>query len=369
MTEKQLREIIEKISPVDTDAIRRAAERQAMLAKPPGSLGILEDISVKLAGITAKVHNEITKTRLVVFAADNGVVEEGVSSAPQSVTLAQTINLTRGITGASSLAAHTGTEVQVVDVGVCSPVPCPAVFSRKVACGTANIAHGPAMTREQALQAMFVGIEFAEKSAADRVSLTGCGEMGIGNTTTSAAVLCSLLRKTPGEIAGKGGGITPAAYQKKLAVIQHAIIQNQPNPEDVIDVLAKVGGFDLCAMTGFFLGCAKNRLPAVVDGFISITAALCAVRLNSLVKDYIFLSHMSYEKGYLCAAEELGLTPFLNLGMRLGEGSGCPLAFQIISSACAVMNHMATFTEAEINDDYLAEIRSESCFTVEDSTC
>ena len=367
--EKKLHQLISEITPANAEAIRSAEERQAALAKPPGSLGLLEDISIRLAGITGKLHNHIQKTRLVVFSADNGVAEEGVSSAPQSVTLAQTINLTKGITGASSLCAHTGTEVEVVDVGVKTDVPCSAVFCRKLAYGTANIAKGPAMTREHAVKAMLVGFEFAEKAAKENVDLAGCGEMGIGNTTTSAAILCTLLGKPARSIAGKGGGITAEAYEKKVSVIDRAISVNTPDPADVIDVLAKIGGYDLCAMTGFFLGCAKHRIPAVVDGIISITAALCAVRLNKNVLDYIFLSHASYEKGYDAAAKELGLQPFLTLGMRLGEGSGCPLAFQIISSACAVMNNMATFAEAEINDNYLEEIRTGDCFTVEDPTC
>lgn len=367
--ENKLHQLISQITPADHSAMNLAEERQASLAKPPGSLGQLEEISIRLAGITGKVCNHIHKTRLVVFSADNGVAEEGVSSAPQSVTLAQTVNLTRGITGASSLAAHTGTEVEVVDVGVKTKVPCSAVFDRKLAYGTANIAKGPAMPREHAVKAMLVGFEFADKAAKEQIDLAGCGEMGIGNTTTSAAILCTLLGKTASEIAGKGGGITPSAYQKKLSVIDGALALNQPDRDDIIDVLSKVGGYDLCAMTGFFLGCAKNRIPAVVDGIISITAALCAVRMNPNARDYLFLSHASFEKGYAQAAKELQLTPFLDLGMRLGEGSGCPLAFQVIASACAVMNNMATFAEAEINDDYLEEIREGDCFSVEEKQC
>lgn len=367
--EKKLQQIIAAITPVDDHAIALAQARQDALVKPPGSLGMLEDISVKLAGITGKVHNHVEKTRLVVFAADNGVVEEGISSAPQIVTLAQTINLTRGITGASALAAHTGTEMVVVDVGVNAEVHCPAVHSRKIAYGTKNLAKGPAMTREDAVKALLIGAEYADQAAQDGMDLVGCGEMGIGNTTTSAAILCTLLHKPAREIAGKGGGIPPQAYEKKISVIDGSIARNAPDPDDAIDTLSKVGGYDLCAMAGFFLGCAKNKLPAVVDGIISITAALAAVRLNPLVRDYLFLSHQSFEKGYQLAARELNLSPFLNLGMRLGEGSGCPLAFRIIDSACAVMNHMVTFEEAEINDDYLKEIRTEDCFTVEERKC
>jgi len=362
--EKLLKSILDQIMPADAEAVRRAEERQAVLAKPPGSLGKLEEISVKMAGITGNVINEPKKMRLVVFAADNGVVEEGVSSAPQSVTLSQTINLTRGITGASALAAHVGAEVEVVDVGVMTDVGCAAVCDRKVAYGTENICKGAAMTRDQALQAMLTGVEFADKAKKDGIELAGCGEMGIGNTTTSAAVLCVLTEKSAAEIAGKGGGITQEAYRRKLEVIDHAIALNKPKRKDVLDVLSKVGGFDLCAMTGFFLGCAKNRIPVVVDGIISIAAALAAVRMQENIRDYLFLSHKSFEKGYCTAAQELGMEAYLDMDMRLGEGSGCPIMFQVIAAACAVMKNMATFEQAAINDDYLEEIREGDCFTV-----
>ena len=188
--------------------------------------------------------------------------------------------------------------------------------------------------------------------------------MGIGNTTTTAAVLCVLTGKSAAEIAGKGGGITQEAYLKKIAVIDDAIALNAPDPKNVVEILAKVGGFDLCAMTGFFLGCAKNRIPVVVDGIISIVAALAAMRMQENVKDFLFLSHRSFEKGYDTAARELGLKEYLDMDMRLGEGSGCPLMFQVISAACAVMKNMATFAQAAINDDYLEEIRVGDCFTV-----
>ncbi|MBR4078580.1 MAG: nicotinate-nucleotide--dimethylbenzimidazole phosphoribosyltransferase, partial [Christensenellaceae bacterium] len=265
---------------------------------------------------------------------------------------------------ASALAAHVGSEVEVVDVGVLTDVGCAAVFNRKVAYGTNNIRRGAAMTRDQALCAMLTGVEFADKAAEDGVDIAGCGGMGIGNTTTTAAVLCVLTGKSAAEIAGKGGGITQEAYLKKIAVIDDAIALNAPDPKNVVEILAKVGGFDLCAMTGFFLGCAKNRIPVVVDGIISIVAALAAMRMQENVKDFLFLSHRSFEKGYDTAARELGLKEYLDMDMRLGEGSGCPLMFQVISAACAVMKNMATFAQAAINDDYLEEIRVGDCFTV-----
>ncbi|NLT38933.1 MAG: nicotinate-nucleotide--dimethylbenzimidazole phosphoribosyltransferase [Clostridiales bacterium] len=361
--EDKLRNIIASIGPLDADAVEKAARRQDSLAKPPGSLGKLESLSIQIAGITGRVCNKIEKRRVIVLAADNGVYEEGVSSSPQSVTLAQTINLTRGLTGCAVLARHFGSELQVVDVGVNAEVRCEAVLDRKIAFGTKNLYKESAMTREQALKAILTGVELARQAKADGVSIVGVGEMGICNTTTSSAVLASLLRLPALAVTGRGGGITDSMFEKKKTVIDGAIASLRPDPEDPVDVLSKVGGFDLCAMCGVFLGCAEQRIPAVVDGLISITAALCAVRLCGNVKGYLILSHESFEKGYAVAAGELGLSSLFLLDMRLGEGSGCPLAFEVAAAACTVMRDMATFAEAEINDDYLEEIRGKDCFT------
>ena len=337
-----------------------AEAHQARLAKPPGSLGRLEELSVQLAGITGKVHSELPRKQLLVFAADNGVVIEGVSSAPQSVTMQQTINLTRGKTGAAVLAKRFGCGLTVCDVGVNADICESAVLNRKIAYGTQNICAGPAMTREQALQAILTGAAVAENVDADAV---GIGEMGIGNTTTSSAVLAVLLGADVDKVTGRGGGITEESFRKKKAVIRTAVAVNRPNRNDVIDVLAKVGGFDLAAMCGAFLGAAAARRPAVIDGFISAVAAMCTVRLCPLVRGYLIPSHASFEIGYRLAMEELALRPLFDLGMRLGEGSGCPLAFQVLDAACAVMNDMASFDEAGINDDYLDEIRQGDQFT------
>jgi len=234
-------------------------------------------------------------------------------------------------------------------------------MNRKIAYGTRNIAQGPAMTREQALCALETGIEAACLSDAD---IFGIGEMGIGNTTTSSAVLAVLLGVDAEAVTGRGGGITDDSLRKKKAVIRHAIELNQPDANDVVDVLTKVGGFDIAAMCGAFLGAAATRRPVVIDGFISAVAALCASRLCPEAKGYFIPSHASYEIGYRLAMEAMGLAPLLLLGMRLGEGSGCPLAFQIVDAACAVISTMATFDEAGINDDYLDDIRATDSFTV-----
>ena len=358
----ELCEWIGKIGLPDREAMDKALARQAELAKPPGSLGRLEALSVQLAGITGRVHNSVKKQHLLVFAADNGVVEEGVASAPQSVTLQQTVNLTRAKTGASALCRHFGCGITVCDVGVNARIPEPAVLDRKIAFGTGNIVKGPAMTREQAVRAILTGIELAAQTDAE---VLGIGEMGIGNTTTSSAVLCALLEADVEAVTGRGGGITDESFAKKKWVIRAALERNRPDKNDVVDVLAKVGGFDIAAMCGAFLGCAASRRPVVIDGFISAVAALCACRLCPHVVHYLIPSHASFEIGYKLAMDAMGLEPMLLLGMRLGEGSGCPLAFQVLDAACAVINGMATFSQAGIDDSYLEDIREGDKFTVE----
>lgn len=358
--QKELDALVRAVAPLDRSAMTAAEEYQARLAKPPGSLGRLEEISIQLAGITGRVHNALNKKQLLVFAADNGVVAEGVSSAPQSVTKQQTINLMRGKTGAAVLAKHFGCGLTVCDVGMNADIYESTVLNRKIAYGTQNICTGPAMTREQTLQAILTGAEIARTVDADVI---GVGEMGIGNTTTSSAVLAVLLGADVEAVTGRGGGITEESFRKKKAVIRTAIEVNRPDRDDVVGVLSKVGGFDLAAMCGAFLGAAAARRPAVIDGLISAAAALCAVRLSPNVRGYLVPSHASFEIGYRLAMEAMDLRPLFDLGMRLGEGSGCPLAFQVLDAACAVINDMATFDEAGINDDYLDEIRRGDQFT------
>ncbi len=358
----ELNTLIQSIQALDAGAMDAARQRQAQLAKPPGSLGRLEDLSIQLAGITGTIHNQIQKKHLLVFAGDNGVVEEDVSSAPQSVTLMQTVNLTRAKTGASVLAKYFGCGITVCDVGVNADIREPAVLNRKIAYGTQNFTKGPAMTREQALTAIRIGAELAQSTQAD---VLGVGEMGIGNTTTSSAVLSVLLGVDVETVTGRGGGITDQSFVNKKNAIRKGIALNQPDAKDVVDVLAKVGGFDIAAMCGAFLGAAASHRPVVIDGFISAVAALCAVRLCPLVQGYLVPSHASYEIGYKLAMDAMNLQPLFLLGMRLGEGSGCPLAFQVLEAACAILNHMATFDQAGIDDGYLDEIRQGDKFTVE----
>lgn len=352
-----LAETIVSVSPLNAAAMSEAASYQDTLAMPPESMGKLLAIGQRLSGITGKLHNSLPKKRIVVLCADNGIAEEGVSSAPQSVTLAQAVNMTKGLTGMSALAKHFGNEVQVVDVGIKYDYDCPQIINKKVRAGTNSFLHGAAMSRSEALRAIEIGIELAQNAKSDGVSVLGVGEMGIGNTTTSTAVLSVLTGLSPEKITGRGGCITDEMLTHKKEVIKKGIDLNKPKKNDAIDVLQKVGGLDLASMCGVFLGAASCKIPVVIDGYISIVAALCASRLCPLASGYFFPSHLSEEAGYKFAMTELSLVPYLNLRMRLGEGSGCPLAFEIMDAACVIMNEMATFQQAKINDDYLDEVR------------
>ena len=354
---KELNSIINAIEGVNKEIIIEADKRMTSLAKPLKSLGKLEEMAIKLSGITGKVKNNINKRMVIIMSSDNGVVEEGVASAPQSVTLAQTINFTKGLTGVAVLAKANNTELMVVDVGVNCDFNHPNVINKKIRKSTWNMAKGPAMSYEEAVRAMLIGIECVKNAKDSGYEILGVGEMGIGNTSTSSAVLSALTDIKVEDLVGRGGGITDEMFEWKKEVVRKALEINKPIKEDPIDVVSKVGGFDIAAMVGVFLGAAYFKIPVVIDGFISVVAALIAFRLNPKTRDYMFTSHSSRELGFNVAMEELSLSPILNLDMALGEGSGCPLAFSIIDSACAIMNNMATFKEAEINDSYLDELK------------
>ena len=383
MNRTELDEVIKSIKPADRQAIIQAKARQAQLAKPPGSLGGLEEMSVRIAGMTGQVINRIGKGCVAVFCADNGVAAEGVASAPQSVTRAQTINFTRRLTGVGALAKSYDSELLIVDMGVKERIPAELydsvplrdtskIVDRRIRPQgeTDNIAAGPAMTQEEALQAIAAGIEMAEAVHRAGFSILGVGEMGIGNTTTSAALLSAVTGLDADETVGRGGGVNDEGFARKKEIVEEAsaefrekggILKSpaESQPEEMLAALSRMGGFDICAMTGAYLGAAACRMPVVIDGYISAAAALTASVLAPAAADYMIASHESYEKGYMLAMNVMGLKPFLSLDMRLGEGSGCPIAFSVIRGACDVMADMATFEEAAINDDYLEEIRSE----------
>ncbi len=372
------------IKPADRQAVLGAKARQASLAKPPGSLGGLEEMSVRIAGMTGSVINRIGKGCVAVFCADNGVVREGVASAPQSVTRAQTINFTRRLTGVGALAKSYDSELLIVDVGVKDEIPeelytdVPLEDTHKIvnrrlrdSGQTDSIADGPAMTEEEALRAIETGIEMADAVSKAGFSIMGAGEMGIGNTTTSAALLSAITGRPAEETVGRGGGVNDEGFAIKKKIVNNASMKyrvdggilagtEELRASRMVDALALMGGFDICAMTGAYLGAALNRMPIVIDGYISAVAALAAYVIAPASADYMIASHKSFEKGYNLVVDTLGLAPFLSLVMWLGEGSGCPVAFSIIRGACDVMADMATFDEADINDDYLEEIRSET---------
>ncbi len=345
------------IRPAYEESKKEAAERLDKLVKPIGSLGKLEDIAVKISGITGKQKNSFEKKVTIIMASDNGVVEEGVSAAPQAVTALMTINFLKGITGVCVLSKHAGADIRVVDIGVASDLEYPGLINRKIRKGTSNMAKGPAMSREEAISAIETGIEMVSQLVKEGYSLFGTGEMGIGNTSTASAVAMAFIGCSSEETVGKGVGLTEEGYANKKSVIERAISINKPDSNDPIDVLSKVGGFDIAGMTGCFLGAAYYRVPIVIDGFISAAAALAAYRINPLVRDYIIPSHLSEEPGYSLVINEIGLKPLLDLNMRLGEGSGCPLAFNIIEAAETIISDMATFEEATIRDDFLIDIR------------
>ena len=348
---------LNEIEPINEDSVIKAWKRIDNLTKPIGSLGSLEEIAAKIAGITGSINYIISKKNIIIMCADNGVVEEGVSNCPQSFTATVTNNFTKGITGVCVLSKFSGSDITVVDVGVNADFKNNKIINRKIAYGTNNMVNGPAMTREQAIQAIEVGIEIVAKLKTDGYDLLGTGEMGIGNTTTSAAIISVLSEIDSDIIVGKGSGLTEKQLDNKRAVVRKAIEVNLPDKNDVIDVLSKVGGFDIAALCGCFLGAAKYKIPIVIDGIISSAAALCAYKLSSLCRDYMFPSHLSSEPGAKYVMNEIGLEPILNLKMRLGEGSGCPMTFHIIEGSLYAMNNMATFEEADLTKDYFVDIR------------
>lgn len=360
--ELELKEKIAEIENVYSDKRIETSEYIDSLIKPPKSLGKLEKIAISLAGITGKIKNRLEKKRIIVLCADNGVTCEGVSSAPVSVTASQAVNMTKGITGMSSMARHFGIETEIVDVGISTDYDCRQILDRKIRKGTGNIAIEPALEREEVVRAILVGMECADRASMDKVDVLGVGEMGIGNTTTSAAVLAAISGAMAEDVVGRGGGLTDEAFNNKISVVERAVsrfLSSGSDKEDIINILSELGGLDIAAMCGVFLGAAKNRIPVIIDGYISVVAALCACKLNKKVSGYLFPSHESKEKGYRIAISMLDLKPWFNLDMGLGEGSGCVIAFQIMEAACAFVCNMATFEGGGICDDYLEDIRKQ----------
>ncbi len=340
---------ISEIGPLDHDAMEQAAARQDQLTKPPGSLGKLEEISVKLAGITGKQIFTVSGKHIFTMAADHGVAKSGVSPYPQEVTAQMVLNFLNGGAAINVLARHGGIDLIVVDMGVAADLPAsPGVVDRKIAYGTANISEGPAMTEEQAWTCLYEGIRLVE-SLPDGFRLVGIGDMGIGNTTPSSAIVSVVTGRSPDEVTGPGTGLDHDGVRRKAQIIEKAIIINNPEKENGIDILAKIGGFEIGGLAGVIIGCARRRFPILVDGFITTASALVAVSVAPDVKPFLFASHRSAEPGHRIALEYLGLEPILQLDMRLGEGTGAALAMPIVEASAKILSEMKTFEEAGVS--------------------
>lgn len=336
------------IYPLDVKSIDAAQKRLDCLTKPLGSLGRLEDIVKQLSGIQCTPQPDISSKATVIMCADNGITDEGVSSCPKDVTASVTYNFTRGITGINVFSKLTSARIVIVDIGVDADLPYDIILNKKIRYGTWNMAKGPAMTRDEALKGINTGIEIVRDLKVQGVNLLGTGEMGIGNTSTSSAVASVLTGMPIEKMVGTGSGLTHSAFQHKLEVIRKCIEINKLSADDPIDVLSKVGGFDIAGLTGCFIGAAIYRVPIMIDGFISAAAALTAVKIHSGVRDYIFPSHGSAEPGTEAIMAALQMEPLLNLNMRLGEGTGAALGFQVMDAAIAAYTQMGTFDDAEI---------------------
>lgn len=353
----ELEEIIDGISGADTNALDEAQKHMDSLIKPLGSLGRLEKIAIKLAGITGKVKNVLDKKCSIVMVADNGICDEGVSCSPQDITLMQAVNMTKGICGMGVLSKHENASIKVVDVGIMQDYDCPKIYNRKIKYGADNFAKGPAMTYEEAVRAIMVGVEMVKMAKDEGVQLLGTGEMGIGNTSSTSAVFMAITDTSAEKAVGKGGGLTEEALEHKKKVLTDAIKLNNPDAKNPIDVIAKVGGLDIAGLVGCYLGAAYYRMPIVVDGVISALAAFVAIKIKSEVQDFLFVSHKSAEPVYDLLFEDIDLKPMLELDMRLGEGTGAVLAFNIISAAAAIMREMATFEDMNRDETYRVDIR------------
>jgi nicotinate-nucleotide--dimethylbenzimidazole phosphoribosyltransferase len=341
-----------RVPMIDRASRRKAAERVDDLLMPKRALGTLLELGEKVAGITGYDGMDLSRKMIVVMAGDHGVTEEGVSAYPPEVTGQMVRGFAAGMAGINVLSRHAGIEVTVVDMGCRADfadlVKEGKVVDAKVAPGTANMRKGPAMTRTQALQSMERGMEIAKKLAAGGVRMIGTGDMGIGNTTPSTAIAVLVTGGTAVELSGKGTGLDDAGQARKAGVIADAIDRTRPDPRDPIDILAKVGGFEIGGIAGLVIGAAQSRIPVVIDGLISTAGAIIAWMMAPHLSDYMFAAHRSVEHAQSAMLVRMGLKPILDLGMRLGEGTGCALAMPIIEAGAKVIRQMATFAEAGV---------------------
>ncbi len=346
-----LKQTIDYIPPLDGAAMESARARQARLTKPEGSLGRLEALSIQLAGITANARPQVKQPAIIVMAADHGVTRQGTSAYPSSVTPQMVVNFLHGGAAINVLARHAGASVTVVDMGVAADLaPHPQLCDEKIAWGTADLSVGPAMTPAQAERAVLAGIRIATREISRGADLLGTGDMGIGNTTSSSAIVAAVTRQPVARVTGRGTGLDDAGVARKVATIERALAVNAPNPSDGLDLLSKVGGFEIGGLAGVMIGAAARRTPVVIDGFISGAAALIACLLAPAAQPYLIAAHRSVEIGHRVMLEHLRLDPLFDLNLRLGEGTGAALGFSFCIAACRVLNEMATFDEAGVSE-------------------
>lgn len=341
-------EAVKSVEAVDEAAMKQARGRWDQVAKPLNSLGVLEENIVRIAGATGSSQISIGKKAIVVMCADNGIVEEGVTQTGQEVTAIVAGNMAKGCSCVCIMAKQAGADVIPVDVGMANREEIPGVMTRKTAYGTGNFLKGPAMSRSQAVKAIETGIEMACELKKKGYGLAGSGEMGIGNTTTSSAVLSVLLHTEPEIVTGRGAGLTTDGYRRKIQVIRDGIRLNCPDAGDPVDVLSKVGGFDLAALTGFYIGCGMVHMPVVLDGLITGAAALAAVRICPRVSGYLLASHVSAEPAGEMVLDALNLKPAVRAGMCLGEGTGAAACFPLLDMAAAVYTQMSSFEDIHV---------------------
>jgi nicotinate-nucleotide--dimethylbenzimidazole phosphoribosyltransferase len=336
---------------LDEAAMAAAQARQDFLTKPQGSLGRLEAISVQLAGITGQPRPSVARKTVIVMAGDHGVARNGVSAFPAEVTPQMVLNFLHGGAAINVLARQAGARVTVVDVGVASDfADALGLIRRKVAYGTADFTRGPAMTAEQAGEALQVGVDVVTAEIAAGLDLVATGDMGIGNTTPSAAIIAALSGRPVASVTGRGTGVDDAGLARKITAIETALAVNRPDPTDAFDVLCKVGGLEIAGLAGVIIGAANQRVPVVIDGFISGAAAAIAVGLAPAAQPYILASHRSVEIGHIAMFDLLGVRPLFDFDLRLGEGTGAVLAFHIIEAAARILDEMATFADAGVSE-------------------
>jgi len=347
----KINQAIHSIKPLDGRAMSEARARQDNLTKPQGSLGQLESLSIQVAGIKGEAKPQIIDKVIFTLAGDHGVTRSGVSAYPSEVTPQMVYNFLRGGAAINVLAKHVGARVIVADLGVASTLERhPQLKDKKVGMGTRNMAEGPAMSREQAIRCIEAGMELVEEELTNGMDILGTGDMGIGNTTPSSAIAAVITGTDVPKVTGRGTGLSDEGWGRKVKMIEKALDINRPDPKDAMDVLSKVGGFEIGGIVGLILAGARYRIPVVIDGFISGAAALIATSLSPEAKPYLIASHQSAEPGHKRILEYLGLIPLLNLDMRLGEGTGAALGIFLIEASLKILNEMATFAEAGVSE-------------------